>query len=178
VVVRDRDLKIDPETKDIKDWETWKVVADYSYRPDSDDEYVLDMLMPAIYYSAMVFPENNIRIVLKNFTLWGYSGYLKHEIDEVTGKIKEEAGGFTGTRTKEELFMELQRYFYYRSHQEQHYKILEEGVAIDSPEHMKFYDRLAALGYALWGSKSSYGKHLHQQDSGFDIGRAWKRRRY
>ena len=179
VIVRDRDLLIDPEGKDIKDWETWSVVADYSYRADSDDEYVLDMLMPAIYYGAMVFPENNIKIVLKNFILWGYKGYLKHEVDEVTGKLKEEAGGFTGTRTKEELFMEIQRYFSYRCHREKHYKILEEGVNIESAEHMKFYDRLAALGYALWGSKSPYGKHLQSNNSnGFDATRAWKRRKY
>ena len=177
VIVRDRDMAIDPESKDIRDWETWIVIADYSYRPDSDDEYVLDMLMAAIYHGAMVFPENNIRIVMKNLVQWGYSGYLKHEVDEITGKVKEEAGGFTGTRTKEELFMELQRYFYYRCHKEKHFKILEEGVEIESPEHMKFYDRLAALGYALWGSKSPYGKHLRTErtDGG---AMPWRKRRY
>lgn len=178
-IIENRDLSVDPLDKDIKDWITYDLKAYYNYRPASDVEFVADMLAPSIYHGAMIFPETNIRTIVSKLLEWGYGGYLLYAVDSVTGRIKDMPGISTQTRSKEELFQVLNRFIDFRGAKVDFLSFIDDCININSPEEMRFFDGLAAVGCALLGAETA---HLttRQDDlsGGFDAGRAFKKRRY
>jgi len=158
---RERDAIEDP--KDVRsEWISQGFVATYRCRSSSDDTYAEDMLMCAIYYGGMTFSENNIGIVNKHFVKRGYAGYLKFSIDEVSGRMKDNPGYFMGGGTKMEMMNLMRNYIAYRGHKENDLKLLIECKSIRGIELLTNYDRLAAAGAALMGSRSNYGKMLEK----------------
>ncbi len=178
-VVRNRDFAIDPVDKEVKDWETGGLVAYYVYRAGSDDEYVLDMLMCAIFYSSMIFPETNVDGFLKSLIAWKYAGYLLFATDPVTGKIKDTPGMSTQTKSKEQIFQVLNRYIEFHGHKESFMSFVTDCIDINSSDQLKFFDGLVAAGYALIGAESSSNLTPDDPESeNFDLGRAFQKKKY
>lgn len=176
-MVRVRDLAVDPQDRDIKDWQTYSSLGYYKYRPDNNDEFAMDMLLAAIYNEAMVFPEDNIAVVIEKFLAWKFAGYLLFYKDPVTGKVKDKPGYSMQAKTKEELFQELNRYIDFRIHKEQILSFVNDCLSINHPDELRYYDGLAAMGCALMGAKSMESRNPKTpSDEGFDLGRLRKRK--
>ena len=127
-----------------------------------------------IYYGAMCFPENNIPIIAEKFFEWGYSGYLKYNIDATTGKAKDYPGVQSLERSKQEGFSELRNHISLHGAREIHEDLLTEWRNIQSIEEMTRYDLLAASMCALLGAKSIHSKLEEQEnDNIYDIGSAY-----
>ena len=165
-VFYNRDFVLDPEAKPIQDWVSYCFVADYRFRPSSDDEFAEDMLMGSVYFGAMHYPENNVRTTIKYFIQRGYWGYLKYDVDEVTGDIKDTPGfrttGSTAGNSKQALFNVLRDYIEHRVHVDKHINIWTECRKIRNMDEMHSYDLLTAAGGCLLGAQSIYDKLLKQ----------------
>ena len=163
-VFKNRDYNIDPDSKPIHEWDTYRFVATYRYRPANEDEYAEEMLMASIYFGAMHYPEVNVRLLWKHFLKRGFGGYLKYEIDEITKKPKAYCGFYsTGNQSgssKNQLFNAIRNYIDHRIHKERHMKFLVECREIKSMEEMTRYDLLTACGGCLMGAESIHGKIL------------------
>ena len=178
-LIRNRDLGVDPIDKDIKDWETYNIRGYYSYRANSDDEYVLDMLLAAIYHQAMIFPETNNDVVLKNLIKWKHAGYLQFAVDPVTGKVRDLPGMSTQTKSKEDVMQALNRYIEFRGAKEVFLSFINDCISINSPDQLKHYDGLVAVGYGLIGAESANTMAPKgPSEEGFDMGRAFKKKKY
>lgn len=159
-----RDFNVDPEDKDIKEWESNRLVCTYRFRTSDNIEYTEDMLLMCIYYGAMMFPEINVDIVYQKFVEWGYAGYLKHQVD-IHGKIKDKPGITSLEGSKQEIFNELRNYIAKHGHRECHDTFLNEAKNIRGMEEMTRYDELTAVGCALVGAKSRYHEFLQEADN-------------
>lgn len=167
-IKRKRDFNIDPQGKNIKEWESVGMCATYLHRIPDVDEYVLDLLMAAIYYGSLVFPETNVKKVVEDFIRWGYGGYLDHAIDPVTGLVNPDPGMSTQTVSKQNLFMEFQKYLSHHVMHENDKKLLYQCRDIRSMEELTKYDLLTAAMYANYGSLNSYGEHFVEQNKMID----------
>ena len=178
-IIRNRDLVIDPIDKDIADWETNNLIAYYSYRANSDDEYVLDMLLAAIFHQAMIFPETNNDVVLKNLIAWKHAGYLQFAVDPVTGRIRDLPGMSTQTKSKEDVMQAINRYIEFRGKKEVFLSFINDCISINSPDQLKHYDGLVAVGYALIGAESANSlAPKTPKDENFDLGRVFRKKKY
>jgi len=113
--------------------------------------YCEDLLMLAIYYGSLVFPENNIKDVCKYFRERGYSGYLLHERD-ANGVYKSEAGGYTNEYTKNEIFELNKGYIEQFVAVECHSDFLAEASIIKGKSDMTNQDLFTAVGYCNKGN--------------------------
>ncbi len=154
----ERDKTIDPEDKDIKDWESGRFVCTYNNLTNDEDEYAEEMLMMSIYYGAMMFPEINVRLVWKHFDKRGYGGFLKYDIDTITGKLKDKPGFTSLEGSKQKLFNAVRNYIKHHGHRERHIGFLKECKEIPGIWQMTKYDLFTACGGALLGSQSDYGE--------------------
>lgn len=105
-----RDHHIDPDSRDIMDWETYRFVCTYLHKPATVDEYCEDMLMMSVYYGSLMVPEINVPAVWQHFDRRGYGGYLYYAIDRATKKFKTKPGFNTGKQEIETIFRETQKY--------------------------------------------------------------------
>lgn len=156
-ILRERDEAID-KSDDPHDWHTRTFVLSYRYRPASLMEYNEDVLMACEYFSCMVFMERNKTGTWEHFIRRGRGGYLRYEMDLQTGKLADKPGYYAQSEEKNELFGEVKDYINFRGHEEQHFAFLEEVRNIKSKKMLTKFDRLAAHGAALLGSKSPHGK--------------------
>lgn len=178
-LIRNRDLSIDPIDKDIQDWETYNLAGYYSYRANSDDEYVLDMLLAAIYHQATIFPETNNDVVLKNLIKWQYAGYLQFAVDPVTGKVRDLPGMSTQTKSKEDVMQALNRYIEFRGRKEVFLSFVNDCISINSPDQLKHFDGLVAVGYGLIGADSASTMAPKEPEAdGFSLQRAFRKKKY
>jgi len=142
---------------------------DYLFRPSSTDEFYEEQLMACIWSGAMSYPENNLAEMIKWFIERGYWGYLKYDIDAVTGKVKDTPGFYTGGISaggvKQKLFQSIRDYIDHRCHVERHYRILEQWRKIRSMEEMHSYDLVTASGGCLMGHQSIHHKLLAKKQS-------------
>ena len=165
-----RDYLIDPEGKSSKEFITSRFVCTYRYRETDNHIYAEDVLKTCVYYGAMCFPEINIRVVWDDFHRWGFDGFLKYQVDPVTGKMKDSPGVTSLERSKQEGFSELRNYVSLHGNRECHEDLLYELKSINGMEEMTRYDLLAAAMCALIGSKSSYDKIVEDESSfNYDI---------
>jgi hypothetical protein len=176
-VFMNRDKRKDPDEKPIEQWETYRFVCTYQYRPPSDDEYVDDMIKMCVWFGAYMYPETNKRLLWKEFIKKGFGGYLSYDIDPDTGK-RADAPGVYLQKQKEDMFKLFQSYIYYKCHKEQHLELLEDAKNISSIERLTDYDRLAASMEALWGSRNNFNEVMSFTSTGVclaDLGRALSR---
>jgi len=163
----ERDLSIDPEDKNIYEWESSRFVAVYRSRPLSHifDE---DVLKAAIYYGAMIFPETNKGNIWKYFTVTtNFDGYLLYEYDEATCKYKTRPGVYQLEKSKQDIWDCFRNHISFRGHKECHSLLLNEIAALKLFEDLNRNDCAAAAGCALLGSKSRARQSLESID---DIG--------
>lgn len=137
-------------------------VATYSYRPDTYQELVMDVIFAAKYYGAMIYFERNKEELMNRIDDLGYSGYFKYKFNPKTHQFEATPGGYAGGDSMDNLLNSLRDYFELRSHVEKHHRILEEGISLTGKERLTRKDLLTASGWALEGSKSTYGKLLDE----------------
>jgi hypothetical protein len=147
-----RDFITDPDNKPVEQWTTYHFEATYQYRMPDVEEYCKDMLLAAIYFNAMVYPENNKRDVIQYFIKKGYAGYLLYDIDPESGTRKTLPGYNVGGTVKDELFKLGQLYIEHHAHRERHIDFLEDCKNIKGLYQMTDYDRLSACLGALRGA--------------------------
>jgi len=167
-VFMNRDKRIDPDDKPIEQWETYRYVCTYLYRPPSDDEYIDDMIRMCVWYGAYMYPETNKKNLLKEFVKKGFGGYLSYDIDPVTGK-RADAPGIYLQKQKNDVFALFQSYILHRCHIERHVELLEDAKNIPSIDRLTDYDRLAASMEALWGSRNNYNEVMSFTSTGVDL---------
>jgi len=163
-ILWEHDPVVDTE-KDMRKWKSRKFVLSYRYRPGTQEEFNEDVLMACVYFGAMLYPETNVETTWKYFVDRGYAGYLKYDIDPLTGRKKDRPGFYSLVNSKNALFAEIKDYIEYRCHEEPFDEFLEEVKAIRGPEEMTKYDRLVAHGAALLGSRSNYGQWAEDKDN-------------
>jgi len=148
----ERDKNIDPDTRDTKDWISYRFVCTYYNRLASDDEFAEDALMQTEYFGGEMYPERNIPLINKHFIKRGYGGYLKYEIDELTRKPKDEPGYYSLANSKQEIFKVIQRYTNRHARREKHIDFILQVREIKGVEYMTDYDLFVACGGCLLGS--------------------------
>lgn len=148
-VFHKRDKMIDPDSKPMSEWETYRFACTYSNRTFDRDEYLEDCLMACQYYGCGIFPENNVDHIERYFTEKGYDGYLIYEFDYKTGRYKERAGISAQEGSKQKLFATTMTYIERNCFRENHDLLLEQWLKIKGIEEMTKYDLLASAGWNL-----------------------------
>jgi hypothetical protein len=166
-----RDPKIDADNKDISTWESCRSVAVYRYRPASIEEYCEDMLKQDIYYGSMQYPENNVNHVADHYRRRGYDGYLLHDTDPKTGRLKPNAGYHSGGAMKQKLFNLVAADIQKHGLRNRHIQITEECMKIKGLDDMTNYDLFTAYGGTLLAEESQHFQYLQQMQHGdtYDI---------
>lgn len=160
-----RDYTIDPEGKDVNDWQSHNFVAAYRYRSNDDDEYAEDQLMACFYWGAMCFPEMNLRIIYKHFTKRGYAGYLLRGTDP-NGTLNKLPGVTSLEASKKDLFAKTRNFIHWHGKRVRLPKLLNEWKEIKSMQQMTKYDLMASAGLALMGDESIHSKMIVNSISG------------
>jgi hypothetical protein len=142
-----------------KDWDSFRCVLSYRYRPATQEEYFEDVIMACQYFGAMMFPEQNVEAFIAYVYKRGYGGYFLFEMG-LDGRPKPLPGKWTGTETQQELVREYKDYIEFRGHVENHDDLLSEIKSFQGLESFTRLDLKTAFGYALLGSKSRYREIL------------------
>lgn len=159
-----RDLKRDPDEKDIKLWESHRFVCSYLNRPATTDEYAEDMLMMCVYYGALMYPEMNVPVIQKHFERRKYGGYLKYDFDDIAGVTSKNPGFNTKVgHIKQDLFNAIRDYIEKHGMRERHFDILDQCKSIKGLEELTNYDLFTAAAGALVGSDNGYGGHIEEK---------------
>lgn len=165
-----RDKDLDPDIKDINEWQSYRFIMAYNYRTSDQDEYAEDMLMMSVYLGWMMYPEVNVDLVYKHFVKRGYGGFLKYDIDELTGKVKDKPGFTSLTASKQKLFNKLRDHIELHGRREKHISILTECHSIKGIEQMTMYDLFTACGGCLMGLESTFDELIDELNDSSDIG--------
>lgn len=150
------DPLIDPHDVEVKKWITNRFILTYRYRPETTELYAMDVLMAALYYGFLVYPESNVDVIDKRFKEWGYGGLLLYDFNPKTKKKKENPGFYTQDNVKTKLFNLLRTYIALHGRRDRHPDLLREILDIPSKEAMTKYDLFTAAGGALLGVESQY----------------------
>ncbi len=161
------DPEIDNVNKDVTEWQTNTTVCTYNCRVDDPTIYAEDMLMLCQYYNALIYPENNLDIIETHFINRGYTGYLKYDIDKLTGKMKQRAGRFSDEKTKQEMFSKIMAYIENHICHEKHSELIIEFKNIKSIDDMTNYDLFTAFGFCLLGIQQEIMKD--DEDTNYDL---------
>lgn len=145
--------------KDKKEWESFKCICSYSYRPSTQEEYFEDVIMACQYYGAMMYPEQNVEAFIAHVYKRGYGGYFLFDMG-IDGKLKPLPGKWTGTETQQDIVREYKDYIENHGHRENHDDLLLEIKNFQGVESFTKLDLKTAFGYALLGSKSRYREIL------------------
>jgi hypothetical protein len=144
VIWEERNKNIDPDDKPIEEYQTDITAGVYRNRILSDI-YNEDLLKAAIYFGALVNPETNTGDISQYFIRHGFKGYLFYEVDEATGKQKNKPGFFQSEKTKEEGWLDLQRYMEYYVSREKHSSLIMEVMKLKSFDDLTHQDMAASL---------------------------------
>ena len=146
------------------EWQSFKCVLSYRYRPATQEEFFEDVIMAIQYFGAMCFPEQNVEAFLGYMFKRGYGGYFLYDIG-LDGKQKPLPGRYTGTEVQQEIIREYKDYITFRGHVENHDDLLGEIKAFRGLEDFTTKDLKTAFGFALLGSKSRYREIMQSQDA-------------
>jgi len=137
------------------EWDSFKCVLSYRYRPATQEEFFEDAIMAFQYFGAMCYPEQNVEAFISYVYKRGYAGYFLFDIG-LDGKQKPLPGRYTGTEVQQEIVREYKDYIQFRGHVENHDDLLNEIKAFRGLEDFTTKDLKVAFGFALLGSKSRY----------------------
>ncbi|MCH9665330.1 MAG: hypothetical protein K0U41_05725 [Gammaproteobacteria bacterium] len=151
-----RDKQLDHDEKPIDMWESCRFVCTYLHRTALDDYYAEEMLMMCVYYGALMFPERNVKLILKHFVKRGCGGYLMNKISPLTGKIDPVPGFHSLQESKDELFKATRNHIKLHGKREVHLKLLEQWRKIRNIKEMTSYDLLTAAGGCLLADQNPY----------------------
>ncbi len=164
-VFMNRDIAIDPDTKDIGTWETHRFVCTYKERPPTPDDFCEDMLMKAVFFGSMEYPEYNVPLVNQWFIRRGYGGYLLYDTNPATNEPVPTAGfntSGTGSTSKQMLFSQWITYIDKHGYREVHIELLEECRDIKGTDELTKFDLFVAGGGCLLGTKSKWPEFIPQ----------------
>lgn len=160
------------------EWDSYKFVLTYRYRPATQEDYFEDVIMAIQYYGAMCYPEQNVEAFIAYMFKRGYGGYFMYDIG-LDGKQKPLPGRYTTTETQQDMIREYKDYINFRGHLENHDDLLGEIKAFRGLEDFTTKDLKTAGGMALLGSKSRYREIIDgQSNQSFDLGNIFTKRRY
>jgi hypothetical protein len=145
-----------------------RFVCTYRNRPNNFHDFVEDVILVSRYYGAMMYFERNKNELINRIDDRGYSGYFKYRYNITKNMFDATPGGYAGLDSIDSLFNSLRDYFDLRSHIEIHHDLLQEGIGITGREKLKRNDLLAAAGWALEGSKSTYGMLLDKAENSYN----------
>lgn len=142
------------------DWEGYRFVATYRYRPSSLYEYQMDMLAAHFYFGGLMYFERNKE------NMWQF--YSEHGCEDMCGYLMDENGNKSNRpgyylQDKTQLIDALRDYIQFKGMKEKDIKLLKEARALLSPKHLTKLDRLAAAGGALVANDSVYGTVKKQE---------------
>jgi hypothetical protein len=147
-----------------KDWDSFKCILSYRYRPATQEEYFEDVIMACQYYGALMYPEQNVEAFIAHVYKRGYGGYFLFDMG-FDGRPKPLPGRWTGTETQQDLIREYKDYIEFRGHKENHDDLLLEIKSFKGIESFTRLDLKTAFGFALLGSKSRYREILSNMES-------------
>jgi hypothetical protein len=153
--------------------ESDRFVLSYRYRPRIE-EFNEDVLMACVWLGGWCYPENNQKSTFEHFIRRGYGGYLKYDIDPMTGNRKDVPGYWAGDSSKKEMFIAVNEYLERCGHREKHVSFLKECKDISAPDELNHYDRLAAHGAAIYGARDMMVVAKTNINQSFDIKEAYK----
>jgi len=153
----------DPEKDrgiDKMQWESYRCVLSYRYRPATQIEYFEDVLMAAEYFGAAIYPEQNVERFIEYVYARSRGGYFLFDIDMATGRQKPLPGRWTSAEVLQEMVREIKDYIENRCHIECHDDLLTEIKNLRGIEDFTRSDLLTAFAYSLLGSKSRYREFM------------------
>lgn len=165
-----RNHTIDTDERPIEDWETYKFICTYLYRPPDKDIYCEDMLMMCIYYGCKMCPEINVPAVMDHFNRRGYQGYLHYVINKKTGRYEKNPGYNTGVKELETMFRLYHAYIQNHGYRIVHDDLLEQLQEIT--DDMGDYDLFTAGGECLMAiedEEAFYFGDREDEEEGEDI---------
>ena len=151
-----RDDRVDAEDKPIEQWTSNRFVCTYLHRTALDDYYAEEMLMMCIYYGAYMFPERNVKLILKHFVKRGFGGYLMNKVNPIDGKVDPVPGFHSLTESKDDLFKATRNHIRLHGKREVHMKLLQEWRQIKTIKEMTSFDLLTAAGGCLLANDNPY----------------------
>ena len=151
-----RDMKLDPDDKDLMSWESCRFICTYSNRLKTKLEFCEDMLKMCIFYGSPMYPEVNVTDVWDRFIEWGYGGYLEYDVDPMTKRIKDFPGFNSVEKVKQDLFRETKEHLEIHCMRERHIDWLIQCRDIKGVEEMTVYDLFTACAGALRGIQGTY----------------------
>jgi hypothetical protein len=151
-----------------KDWDSFKCVLSYSYRPTTQAEAFEDVIMACQYFGAMMYPEQNVEAFIEYVFKRGYGGYFLYDIG-LDGRQKPLPGKWTSSETQQEMVREYKDYIELRCHVENHDDLLNQIKSFTGVESFTRLDLKTAFGYALMGSKSRYRELLSNMGNAGEI---------
>ena len=158
---RERDYKIDPPDKDIKDWQTHNFVADYLYRPSDINAYCEDVIMQMVFYGGTLFPEVNVKKVWEYVVQRNFSGYLLYGTD-ASGKLRKHPGFNSSAEIKQELFTLHKSFIVHHTHKNNHIRIINSQINIKGLKDMTNQDAFVSAGGCLLGSQSRMRDYIQE----------------
>ena len=159
------DSRVDKRGEEIGKMKSNRFICTYLNRPEITEQYYEDMLAAAIYYGAMIYPENNVTGLWEYIENMGYGGYLKYGWDSGKKKLRDKPGVYVGSNNKIDLFNQFRDYLNLYIDSVYHMDILEQARAIKSADQMTDYDLIAACVVAYDGAMNRVNEVLDDMDS-------------
>lgn len=150
-----RDPILDPDTKDLREWDSCRIILHYLDRPETTDEFAEDMLMAAVYYGCMANTERNIDTIITSWTRWKFRSYLMHLYNVVKGSLDQAPGYHASDATHQKGFNLIHDHLSHHINREVHLEVLEQAADIESFQDITKNDLFAAWEAAEIGCENS-----------------------
>jgi hypothetical protein len=155
-VIENHDPNVDTDV-DPRNWKSKNLVAYYQQRLLSVYDYFEDMIMMCVFFNAPIAFERNKTAIQQYFMDRGYGGYFKYQ-QKADGTFEQKPGFYAGATNKSDLFVEAVDYINTRGHKCDILEYIIDCLEIKGYEDMTNRDGFAAVGWALMGAKSQYGR--------------------
>ena len=153
------DKTIDPDTNDLADRLSCRPVWTCSYRPDTVEEYIDQLIMACQYFNAMMYAENNVKNLINTFISKGYGGYLLYDIDVNTGHRSQNPGWWHGGAGNGKALMafnlmrdDIQK----NGRRWTHLDLIRECLSILGPKDMTNWDLFTSYCGCLIGEQNPF----------------------
>lgn len=162
-VLLNRNKIIDTDDVDIYDWRTYLFIACYRYRTVKEEDFVDEAIKAAVYFGGLINSERNKSQINRICRERGYLGYLKHEVDELSGKIAEQAGYHMNSDIKRKAFSMMRDYIEMRGSSTNLPLLLTEAKEIQNIDELKNFDTLSSGLGCLIGTTSVHEAILKKE---------------
>lgn len=142
-------------------WKTDCFVADYITEVDNLDACSEQVLMACIYFSTMLYGENNVGEANNFFKRNGFQGFVQHRITD-KGVIDPNPGFSTQGNSKQVMFGKMSNYIDRRGLYEKHVRILKQARDIMTATDLKSNDSLASAMGNFMAEEQNYAKFVRK----------------